>query len=62
MTDKPLDYQQTYYAVASKDGGLKRWSEGGPPVLYMSNTLAARECGVKEFVIAVRLAWKLPRP
>lgn len=57
-----LTFQQTYYGVTSKAGGIKRWSEGGPPILYETNAKAAKACEDKEYVIAVRLLWKQPPP
>lgn len=57
-----LEYRQSYFAVVSKAGGIKRWSEGGPPILYETNAKAAKACEDREFVIAVRLTWKQPPP
>lgn len=64
MTDPLLEYRQVYHAIVSKAGGIKRWSEGGPPVLYETSALAAKSCttGQGEFVVAVRLLWKQPPP
>lgn len=62
MADKSLEYFQTYHGVLSVTGGIKRWSEGGPPILYETQAKAAKDCADKEFVVAVKLTWKQPRP
>lgn len=59
---KHLEYTQTYQGIVSVHGGLKRWSEGGPPMLFETNAKAAKACDDKEYVIAVRLQWKQPAP
>lgn len=62
MADTSLEYRQTFHAVVSKAGGIKREPEGGPPVLYATNAEAAKECADREFVARVTLTWKQPAP
>jgi len=61
MTDH-LEYIRTYYAIADFTGGLKRHTEDGGPILYVTNAEAAKACERGETVIAVKCRWKQAVP